>query len=93
MLFVTDLARAAAESPTGRSDAVTVELKVIITLCYLVTRKMQLCSSDDLGPSQSIIGRAITSTLDALTQSKIVRRFIKFPLTFSVMTVTSKKVS
>ena len=68
VIFVTDLVREALESPTGRSGALTPEMKVLITLRYLATGKMQLCSSDDLGPSQPTISRAITTTLEALTQ-------------------------
>uniref|UniRef100_A0A3Q4HWY2 DDE Tnp4 domain-containing protein n=1 Tax=Neolamprologus brichardi TaxID=32507 RepID=A0A3Q4HWY2_NEOBR len=54
--------------------------KVITTLRYLATGKMQQCSSDDLGLSQSSISRVITQTLTALSQPNIVTQFVSFPL-------------
>ena len=81
ILYVTDLVREALESPTGRSGALSPELKVIVTLRYLATGKMQQCNSDDLGPSQAAISMAINNTLLALTRPDIISRFIKFPLT------------
>ena len=51
ILYVTVLVRGALESQTGRSGAITPEMKILITLRYLATGKMQLCNSDDLGPS------------------------------------------
>lgn len=47
--FVTDLVRNTLESPTMMNMAITAEMKVFITLRYLATGKMQLCSSDDFG--------------------------------------------
>ena len=58
ILYVTDLVRGALESPTGRSGALSPEMKILITLRYLATGKMQLCNSDDLGPSQPSISRS-----------------------------------
>ncbi len=55
-------------------------MKVITTLRYLATGKMQLCSSDDLGPSQPSISRVITQTITALSDPLIVSQFIAFPL-------------
>ncbi|XP_050686985.1 putative nuclease HARBI1 [Eriocheir sinensis] len=81
VLFVTDLVRGALQSPTSRSFALTPEMKVIITLRYLATGKMQMCNSDDLGPSQSSVSKAITDTLKALTQPAILVQFIRFPRT------------
>ena len=46
ILFVTNLVRAALKSDTNRFDPLTPELKVLITLRYLATGKMQKCSSD-----------------------------------------------
>ena len=79
ILFVTDLVREELQSPTARNKALTPEMKMIITLRYLATGKMQLCSGDDLGPSQQSVSNAITQTLNALTNPRIVRRFIRFP--------------
>ena len=44
---MTDFVRDAITPPTGRSEAIPAELKVITTLRYLATGKMQLCSGDD----------------------------------------------
>lgn len=66
ILFVTDLVRENLTSRTARNQALTPELKVIITLRFLATGKMQLCSSDDLGVSQQSVSRVITETLNAL---------------------------
>ncbi|KAK4329427.1 hypothetical protein Pmani_000185 [Petrolisthes manimaculis] len=42
---------------------------------------MQLCNSDDLGPSQQTISRVIKETLDALSSRPILAQFINFPIT------------
>uniref|UniRef100_A0A3P9B6H7 Putative nuclease HARBI1 n=1 Tax=Maylandia zebra TaxID=106582 RepID=A0A3P9B6H7_9CICH len=55
IMFVVDLLRDAITSPTRRHNAITPETKVITTLRYLATGKMQQCSSDDLGLSQSSV--------------------------------------
>ena len=81
IVYVTDLVRRDLESPTERNHALTAELKVVITLRYLATGKMQQCSSDDLGPSQPTISRVISQALDALTQPRIIAQFINFPTT------------
>ena len=60
ILFVTDLIRDVITSPTLRNKSIYAELKVILTLRLLATGKMQLCSSDDFGPTQPTISRAIT---------------------------------
>uniref|UniRef100_A0A671PWI3 DDE Tnp4 domain-containing protein n=1 Tax=Sinocyclocheilus anshuiensis TaxID=1608454 RepID=A0A671PWI3_9TELE len=52
---------------------------VIMTLRFLATGKMQQCTSDDLGPSQSTVSRVLNSTIAALTTPNIVRQFIDFP--------------
>ncbi len=55
IMFVTDLIRDTLTSPTPRRNAIAPEMDVIstlTTLTYLVTGKIQLCSSDDLGLSQ-----------------------------------------
>uniref|UniRef100_A0AAZ1XDW7 Putative nuclease HARBI1 n=1 Tax=Oreochromis aureus TaxID=47969 RepID=A0AAZ1XDW7_OREAU len=80
IMFVVDLLRDAITSPTRRHNAITPETKVITTLRYLATGKMQQCSSDDLGLSQSSISRVIRQTLTALSQPNIVTQFVSFPL-------------
>uniref|UniRef100_A0A3P9BSJ7 Putative nuclease HARBI1 n=1 Tax=Maylandia zebra TaxID=106582 RepID=A0A3P9BSJ7_9CICH len=55
IMFVVDLLRDAITSPTRRHNAITPETKVITTLRYLATGKMQQYSSDDLGLSQSSV--------------------------------------
>ncbi|XP_056121345.1 putative nuclease HARBI1 [Rhinichthys klamathensis goyatoka] len=67
-------------SPIRRHNAITPEKKVITTLRYLATGKMQQCSSNDLGLSQSSVSRVITQTLTALSQPNIVTQFVSFPL-------------
>ena len=66
IVYVTDLVRGALESPSGGSGALSPEMSILITLRYLTTGKMQLCDSDDFGPSQPSISRAINTTLEAL---------------------------
>ena len=45
--YVTDLLRDSLQSHTKRNKALIPETKVTITLRYLATGKMQLCSADD----------------------------------------------
>ena len=59
--------------------ALTPEIKVLLTLRYLATGKMQQCSSDDLGPSQPSVNNAIRQTLHALTHLKVMNNVINFP--------------
>ncbi len=80
IMFVSDLIREKLISPTQRRNAIAPEMKVITTLRYLATGKMQLCSSDDLGLSQTSISRVITLTITALSDPLIVSQFIAFPL-------------
>lgn len=72
IMFVVDLIRDALTSPTHRHNAISPEMKVITTLRYLATGKMQQCSSDDLGLSQPSISKVIKQTLTALSQPHIV---------------------
>ncbi|KAK0132297.1 putative nuclease HARBI1 [Merluccius polli] len=80
IMFVVDLIRDALTSPTQRHNAISPEMKVITTLRYLATGKMQQCSSDDLGLSQPSISNVIKQTLTALSQPHIVTQFVSFPL-------------
>ena len=79
IVFLTDLVRGALQSQTERNKALTPEMKIIITLRYLATGKMQLCNGDDFGVTQPTISRVITQTLNALTQPNIFRQFVNFP--------------
>ena len=81
ILLMTDFVRDPITPPTGRSQAIPAELKVITTLRYLVTGKMQLCSGDDIGMTQQSVSKVITQTLDALTAppAPFIARCIKFP--------------
>ncbi len=47
IVFVSDLIREKLTSPMQRRNAIAPEMKVIMTLRYLATGEMQLCSSDD----------------------------------------------
>ncbi len=80
IVFVSENIREKLTSPTQRRNAIAPEIKVITTLRYLATGKMQLCSSDDLGLSQPSISRMITQTITALSDPLIVSQFIAFPL-------------
>ncbi len=66
---MTDLVRDTLESDTKRNQALTPEMKVIITLRYLATGKMQQCSGDDMGVSQATVSRVIAQTLAMLCQA------------------------
>ncbi len=68
IMFVTDLIKDMLTSPTQRRNAIAPEMDVIMTLTYLATGKMQLCSSDDLGLSQPSISKVITQTCIALSE-------------------------
>lgn len=83
IMFVTELVRERISSQTNRNRPVTPETKVLITLRYLATGKMQLCSGDDLGPSQQTVSRVITETLSALSSNEILMHFLKFPITLN----------
>ncbi|KAK3886785.1 hypothetical protein Pcinc_009105 [Petrolisthes cinctipes] len=79
IMFITDLVRDELQSPTNRNVPITPEMKVLMTLRYLATGKMQQCNSDDLGPSQPSVSNSITQTLHALTAPHLIKQFIKFP--------------
>ena len=67
ILLVTDFVRDAITPPTGRSEAIPAELKVITTLRYLATGKMQLCSGDDRRqwlPKPTLAADTLHPTLD-----------------------------
>lgn len=48
IMFVTDILRGAMESPTRRSTFISSQMKVLITLHFLATGKMQLCNGNEL---------------------------------------------
>ncbi|KAG0726515.1 putative nuclease HARBI1 [Chionoecetes opilio] len=79
--FITDLVKDRIQSGTRRNHAISALLKVVVTLRYLATGRMQLCGGDDLGMSQSTVSRVITQTIEALATPDIVRQFIDFPTT------------
>lgn len=81
IIFVSDLVRDIISPLTLRSNAISAELKVVLTLRFLATGKMQQCNADDLGPSQPSISRIVMETIMALTAPHIVTRFIDFPTT------------
>ncbi len=71
IMFVTDLIRDTLTSLTPCRNAIVPEMDAITTLTtltYLATEKMQLCSSDDLGLSQTSISKVITKTITALSK-------------------------
>lgn len=78
-MFVTDLVRDVIQNRTQRSQAVSAEMKVALTLRYLATGKFQQLNADDFVLSQSTVSRVINQTLEALAAPHIIRRFIIFP--------------
>ena len=70
-VFVTDLVHEALEKPTIKNTALTPEMKVTITLRYLATGKMQLCSGDDLGVSQPTVSRVISEMILAPSDNDV----------------------
>ncbi|XP_035278886.1 putative nuclease HARBI1 [Anguilla anguilla] len=79
-MIIVELVRDAVTSPTNRNNPITLEIKVLTTLRYLVTVKMQLCIADELGISQSSVSRISHQTINALSRPHILRQFIRFPL-------------
>ena len=75
----------AIEFPTVPTGIMDYLHKLLITLRYLVTGKMQLCNGDDMGVSQPTVSRAISVTLDSLTSPALVSRFIRFPTNATVI--------
>ncbi|XP_071110025.1 putative nuclease HARBI1 [Haliotis cracherodii] len=79
--YVTGLIADKICPSTSRSHAMTGTEKVVATLRYFATGKMQLCNGDDLGLSQSSVSRAIEQTVSALSDAEIASQFIHFPTT------------
>nr|XP_034332395.1 putative nuclease HARBI1 [Crassostrea gigas] len=67
-------------SGSRRNCAISPLQKILLTLRFLATGKMQLCNGDDMGVSQPTVSRAITATLRSLSSPQICAQFIKFPL-------------
>lgn len=63
-----------------RNHALTSTQKLLLTLRYLATGKMQLCNGDDMGVSQPTVSRAISVTLQSLSSDRMVQQFIRFPV-------------
>ncbi len=61
IIFVTDLIRDMLTSPTPRRNAIAPEMEVNHYINYINIfgnwKKMQLCSSDDLGLSQTSVSK------------------------------------
>lgn len=74
----TDLVRRDPQDTIGKKHSLTPEMKVVMTLRYSATGKIQKCSSDEFGGSQSSVSRAITQILAALSAPQVTARFIKF---------------
>ena len=79
IMFVDSLVRDRVSNGTNRNHGLSSVHKLLITLRYLATGKMQLCNGDDMGVSQPTVSRAISVTLDSLTSPAVVSRFIRFP--------------
>lgn len=77
--FIESLIAHEIISSSERNHAVSPLQKILLTLRFLATGKMQLCNGDDMGVSQSTVSRAITATLQSLSSQRIVTQFIKFP--------------
>ncbi|XP_056016141.1 putative nuclease HARBI1 [Ostrea edulis] len=79
ILFVESLIRDQISSGSRRNMALSSLQKVLLTLRFLATGKMQLCNGDDMGVSQPTVSRAITVTLASLTSPLMISRFVQFP--------------
>ncbi|KAK3871987.1 hypothetical protein Pcinc_014581 [Petrolisthes cinctipes] len=79
IILITDFVRDAITSPTNRSNAISAEMKVLTTLRYLATGKMQLCNGDDMGIAQPTVSKVISQTLNALATPAFISRYIQFP--------------
>lgn len=77
--FVESLVRDDISSGSHRNMALSSVQKVLITLRFLATGKMQLCNGDDMGVSQPTVSRAISATLTSLTSPAMINRFVRFP--------------
>jgi hypothetical protein len=77
--FIVNLIGHEIASSSLRNHAVTPLLKVLFTLRFLATGKMQLCNGDDMGVSQSTVSRAITATLNCLTSPRVVAQWHSHP--------------
>lgn len=80
--FVLELVRDSLMSSKHQCQAISPEVKLLITLGYLATGKMLPCSSDDLGLSSCSIAHVrmvITQTINALSDPQLVGQFVAFP--------------
>ncbi|XP_062589423.1 putative nuclease HARBI1 [Saccostrea cucullata] len=80
ILFIERLIGHEIVRSSRRNHAISPVQKILLTLRFLATGKMQLCNGDDLGISQPTVSRAITATIKSLSSPGIVAQFIKFPL-------------
>lgn len=80
--FVLELVRDSLTSSKHQCQAISPEVKLLITLGYLATGKMLPCSSDDLGRSScstAHVRMVITQTINALSDPQLVGQFVAFP--------------
>ena len=80
IMVLVEHVRDAITSPTNRRNPISPEAKMVTTLRYLATGKMQLCGGDELGLSQPSVSRIIHQTLNALTRPHLIAQYIQFPL-------------
>ncbi len=79
--YVCSLVKDTIGPATDRNKAISAMTKTLITLRYLATGRMQLCSADHFGVSQPSVSRIISSVIDSLSSPTIFTRFIHFPTT------------
>ena len=79
--MLDDLIRDQITPPTARNRSLNSVKKLLITLRYLATGKMQLCEADSMGVSQSTVSRVVNEVLVVLSSPAVIQRFITFPLT------------
>jgi hypothetical protein len=64
---------------TKRNHSLSGLHKILITLRYLATGSIQLNYADVHGVSQPTVSRVITQVVNAIFESDLRKRFIKFP--------------
>ena len=77
--FVDSLVRDRVFNVTNRNHGLSSVHKLLKTLRYSATGKMQLYNGDEMGVIKPTVSRAISVTLDSLTSPALVSRFIRFP--------------
>lgn len=77
--FIDGLIGDEIRSDSRRNCAISPLQKILLTIRFLATGKMQLCNGNDMGVSQPTVSRAITATLRCLSSPQNCAQFIKFP--------------